>query len=157
VSPQGGAAGAAAGWLPEDTDKGLCSRLGFFHGFHLLSVVNPHGIITGFGVAPASCVDKPLADAVFTARHTKDPRAAFAGAASRSGVYVADRGFVGEKWHQHLWRDFGVVVINPPRRTDALAKFWTKALYRWQAGLRQIVETVHDKLLTPSLRAGTSS
>lgn len=135
------------GWLPEDTDKGLCSRLRFFHGFHLLSIVNPEGIITGFGVAPASAVDQPLAEAVFTARHTQDPRAPFVGAPCKSGVYVADRGFVGEAWHQR-WREaFGVNIISPPRKTDVRAKLWPKALCRWQASLRQIVETVHDKLL----------
>lgn len=139
------------GWLPEDTDKGLCSRLGFFHGFHLLSVVNPDGILTGIGVAPASTVDQPLAEAVFAARHanqhTQDRRFPFVGLPCRSGVYVADRGFVGEKWHQYWQEAFGVNIISPPRKTDARAKFWPRALCRWQAGLRQMVETVHDKLL----------
>ena len=116
------------GWMPEDTDKGKCSRLGFFHGFHLLTVVNPDGIITGFGVATASTPDQPLADAVFTARHTRDPRCPGAGLPCRSGDYIGDRGFIGQEWHERLRNVFGINLINPPRKTDAAAKFWPKVL-----------------------------
>lgn len=135
------------GWLPEYTDKGYCSRLGFFHGFHLLTIINPEGIITGFGVGPASCKDQPLADAVLGARHTPDERCPFAGPNCQSGCYVADGGFLGAKWDQR-WRErFGVQLLCPPRSCDAKRRRWPKALRRWQAGLRQMIETVHDKLL----------
>ena len=135
------------GWLPEHTDKGRCSRLGFFHGFHLLTVANPDGVITGFGVGSASAKDQPLAEAVFLARQVQDARCSFVGLPCRSGSYVADTGFRGVKWQKHWQDSFGIDVICPPRKTDAAAKFWSKPLRRFQAGLRQIIETVHDKLL----------
>jgi len=135
------------GWLPEYTDKGWCGRLGWFHGFHLLTVVNPEGVITGIGIGPASAKDQPLMDAVLQARHTQDPRCPLVGTPALGGDYIADAGFIGEDWERR-WRSlFDVGVTSPPRPCDAKKLRWPKALRRWHASLRQIIESVHDKLL----------
>jgi hypothetical protein len=41
------------GWLPGLADIGWSSRLGWYEGMYLLLSVNPVGVITGFGYAPA--------------------------------------------------------------------------------------------------------
>lgn len=51
-----------AGWLPGLADIGWSNRLGWDEGFPLRMAVNPRGIMTGFGVGPASAKDQPLAD-----------------------------------------------------------------------------------------------
>ena len=128
------------GWLPEFTDKGLCSRLGFFEGVHLLTCVNPEGVITGFAVGPASAKDQPLAEALFAARHHPIAGTCFVGSACRSGDYVTDVGFNGKARHQRWLAAFGVRVIHSEK---GCTRLWR----RWLAGLRQIIETVHNCLV----------
>ena len=57
---------------------------------------------------------------------------------------MTDNGFCGRaaSWAQA----YGAHVLSPPQRTWTTHP-WPKALRRWLARLRQIVETVHDKLL----------
>ena len=128
------------GWMPGVTDKGLCSRLGFFHGFHLLTVSNPDGIITGFAVGAASAKDQPLAESLFAGRHYQFPQTPCVGLPCRSGDYVSDVGFNGEKRHQNWEAFFNVRVIH---QEEGCTKMWRK----WLAGLRQIIETVHHCLV----------
>ena len=128
------------GWMPEDTDKGHCSRLGYFQGLHLLTCLNPEGVITGFGVSAASAKDQPLAEAFFGARHHGLDSSPCVGLPCRSGYYVTDQGFMGKQRHQDWLVHFGVRVVH--------AQTGCKRLWRrWLAGLRQIVESVHDDLL----------
>jgi hypothetical protein len=136
-----------AGWLPDCTDKGLCSRLGWFHGFHLLSAVSAEGVITGFGLGPASAKDQPMAEALFFARHTGDPRLASAGVPAGGGFYVLDKGFSGPALHEKWRQCYGVSVVCAPQRDCRGRQPWPKAWRKWLAGLRQIVESVHDKLI----------
>jgi len=42
------------GWLAGQADIGWSNSLGWYEGFCLLISVNPEGVITGFGFAPAS-------------------------------------------------------------------------------------------------------
>jgi hypothetical protein len=59
-------------------------------------------------------------------------------------IYLTDNGFCG---HYADWRQsYAACVISPPQRSQSRHP-WPKAWRRWLAGLRQIVETVHDKLL----------
>lgn len=62
------------GWLPGLADIGWSNRLGWFEGFHLLMAVSPKRAVTGFGFAPASPKDQPLAKTFFAARHQSDSR-----------------------------------------------------------------------------------
>ena len=131
------------GWLAGQADIGWSNRLGWYEGFHLLVAATPGGLITGFGFAAASTKDQPLADTFFAARKLPDPCLSSAGQ-SVCSLYVVDTGFEGRGWHQHWWADYGLRVIGRPRRTSPHP--WPKPLRRWLAGLRQIVETVFEKL-----------
>jgi hypothetical protein len=132
------------GWLAGQADIGWCNRLGWYEGFHLLLAVNPTGVITGFGFGSASAHDQPLAETLFAARRDHSLGLKSAGMPAQA-PYVADKGFAGEKPHRR-WRTHNQAeVITVPHQTSRL--HWPKALRRWLASLRQIIETVNDKLL----------
>lgn len=133
-----------AGWLADQANIGWSNRLGWYEGFHLLISVNPHGVITGFCFASASTKDQVLAEHFFAFRHQPHPRLVSLGSPAQ-GYYVVDKGFQGRAHHQRWYLDYGAQVICPPNRNSKSA--WPKALRRWLAGLRQMVETVFDKLL----------
>ena len=132
-----------SGWLAGCADIGWSNRLGWYEGFRLLMAVNPVGIITGFGFGSASTTDQQVAETLFTVRHRPDRRLASAGCASR-GPYVADKGFEGTENHRRWLECYGAQVLHPPKRNSR--KAWSKRLRQWIAGIRQIVETVYDKL-----------
>jgi len=132
-----------AGWLPGLADIGWSNRLGWYEGFHLLLAVNPVGVITGFGFGPASTKDQPLAETFFALRRQPHPGLASVGAPAR-GPYVVDKGFEGQANQRAWWRSYGAQVICPPKRNSKTP--WPKRLRRWLAGVRQIVETVYEKL-----------
>jgi hypothetical protein len=135
------------GWLAGYADIGWSNRLGWYEGFCLLVAADPTGVITGFGFGPASTKDQPMAETFFALRHRPDPRLPSVGyslAASEPYYYVVDKGFEGEKSHRR-WSDrYGVRVVCAPKRNSL--KPWPKRLRRWLSGLRQIVETVYEKL-----------
>ena len=81
-----------------------------------------------------------MAEAFFGARHHGLSATPCVGLPCRSGDYVADQGFNGKKRHQDWREHLGVSVIHAQKEC-------TRAWRRWLAGLRQIVETVHDDLL----------
>lgn len=133
-----------SGWLAGQADIGWSNRLGWDEGFHLLSAVTPQGVITGFGFAPASTKDQPLAETFFALRRHPHPGLLSAGKPA-AGCYIVDKGFEGQA-NQLRWRAaYGAAVICPPRRNGK--RVWPKRLRRFIAGIRQIVETVYDKLL----------
>jgi Transposase DDE domain len=133
------------GWLAGCADIGWSNSLGWYEGFRLLVATDPTGIITGFGFCAASAADQEVAETFFATRHRPNPRLQSVGAAFPSGAYVADKGFEGEENHRR-WREcYGVRIIHPPKRNSAKRR-WPKRLRRWVAGIRQIVETVYDKL-----------
>jgi hypothetical protein len=132
-----------AGWLPGLADIGWSNRLGWDEGFHLLLAVNPVGVSTGFGFGPASTKDPPLADTFFALRRHPHPQVPSVGGPAR-GPSVVDKGFEGKANQARWWQTDGAEVICPPKRNSKTP--WPKALRRWLAGVRQIVETVYDKL-----------
>jgi len=40
----------------------------------------------------------------------------------------------------------GTELICPPKRTERKRRRWSKRLRRWAASIRQIIETVYEKL-----------
>jgi hypothetical protein len=132
------------GWLAGQADIGWSNRVGWYEGFHLLLCVTAQGVITGFGFGSASTHDQHLAATLFAARCTPSPRLPGAGSPAQ-GSYVADKGFAGEKPRQHFQHAYQVDLITPPHQRSK--QRWPKALRRWLAHLRQIIETVNDKLL----------
>ncbi len=132
------------GWLAGYAGIGWSNSLGWYEGFRLLVAVDPTGVITGFGFASASTKDQPLAETFFALRARPEPRLGSAGSAA-SGPYVVDKGFEGGDNHRR-WLDlYGARVICPPKR-DGRKRSWPKRLRRWVANIRQIVETVYEKL-----------
>jgi Transposase DDE domain len=133
-----------AGWLAGQADIGYCSRLGWFEGLRLLTVVSPHGAVTGYALAPASAGERAQADVVLAARAT--PVSALPSVGQFSGVpYLADAGFNGRLWVAHWQEDYDATVLTPPQPHALEA--WPPERKRVHASLRQIIETVHDKLL----------
>ncbi len=133
------------GWLAGQADIGWSNRIGWYEGFHLLLCVNPIGVITGFGFGAASTHDQMLASTLFAARQNPTPRLPSAGQVA-GGAYVADKGFAGARPQQRWQTQQQVEVVSPPHQTSKRER-WPKALRRWLAGIRQIIETVNDKLL----------
>jgi hypothetical protein len=132
-----------AGWLPGLADIGGSNRLGWYEGFHLLMAVNPVGVMIGFGCGPARSTDQPLAATFVALRRYPHPGLPSVGAPAL-GPYVVDKGFEGQAQHATWWQTYGAQVICPPKRNSRGP--WPKRLRRWLAGVRQIVETVYEKL-----------
>ncbi|MDQ3834357.1 MAG: IS982 family transposase [Actinomycetota bacterium] len=131
------------GWLAGFADIGWSNRSGWYEGFRLLVAVDPTGVITGFGFSAASATDQQVAETFFAVRHRPDSRLRSVGSAA-AGPYVTDKGFEGAENHRR-WLDFYEArIIHPPKRNSG--KPWPKGLRRWLAGIRQIAETVYDKL-----------
>lgn len=132
------------GWLMLYTDIGLSNRIGFFEGVQLLDCVTQDGVLTGFGVGPASAKDQSMAEAFFAFRHRPQAPFAFVGH-SGCNEYLADKGFSGPKTHEHWRRAYGASLSCPPQANHG--KPWPKDWRVWLSGHRQIIETVHEKLL----------
>ncbi len=133
------------GWLAGQADIGWSNRLGWYEGFRLLVDVSPKGVITGFGFGAASTKDQPIAETFFAARHHPSPGLSSVGRVT-SGCYVADKGFEGAGNHRWWLERYGARIIHPPKR-NSRKRSWPKRLRRWVASIRQIVQTVYDKLL----------
>ena len=114
-------------WMPE-IDKGRCSRLGWFEGFHLLTCVTEVGVISGWGFGAASAKDQPQADVFLQARHVQysqysqysqsfgDCWLPTVGMSLSDGDYVMDKGFVGEELHARWLHNYGVhAIVCPPQ------------------------------------------
>lgn len=131
------------GWLAGQADIGTCSRLGWYEGVRLLLRVTPHGAVTGWGIGPASAHDRTLAETFFGAA----PQPGLAGVGQPvSDCYVADMGFSGAQCGARWASAYGAVVVCPPQTGSR--RVWPKPLKRWLARLRQVIETVNDRLLT---------
>jgi hypothetical protein len=132
-----------AGWLPGLAAIGWSNRLGWYEGVHLLLAVPPTGVSTGCGWGAASPKEQALAETFFALRRFPQPKLASVGAPAQS-PYVVEKGFEGQANQAAWWTAYGAQVLCPPRRNSK--RPWPKPLRRWLAGVRQIVETVHDKL-----------
>jgi|tagenome__1003787_1003787.scaffolds.fasta_scaffold20397483_1 hypothetical protein len=132
------------GWLAGEADIGWSNSIGWYEGFSVLAAIEPSGVITGFCFGSASTADQPLAETFFAVRANPDPRLLSVGAAF-SGIYVADKGFEGTENHRRWLECYGAEVVHPPKR-NSNKRSWSKRLRQWVASLRQIVETVYDKL-----------
>jgi hypothetical protein len=92
----------------------------------------------------ASCNDHALTETFFAARAQPTPPLPSVGVPAQ-GVYVADKGFAGDSLHARWQAQYGATVVSPPHQRSKVR--WSKAWRRWLAGLRQIIESIYDKLL----------
>jgi hypothetical protein len=131
------------GWLGGQADRGWSNRLGWYEGFHVLLAATPMGVLTGFGFGAASTHDQLLAETFFGLRRAPTPRLPTTGAPAE-GPYIADSGFAGRARQRRYATAYGAVVLCPPKRSSRQPG--SRAYRRWLAGLRQIIETVTEKL-----------
>ena len=106
------------------------SKTEWVYGFKVALVVDPDGVITAFGLAPAASDERPIADALV--------------ASDRYGAYLADKGFTGLEWERHWLESYGTLVASTPKNDSRRA--WPKADRRWASGKRQIMEGVIGQL-----------
>ncbi len=100
------------------------------YGFKVALVVDPDGIVSAFGLAPANCDERPIGDALI--------------AQDRHDAYLADKGFSSVEWERYWLETYGALVAATPKNSDRRA--WPRAARRWASGKRQIVEGVIDQL-----------
>jgi hypothetical protein len=106
------------------------SKTEWVYGFKAALVVDPNGVITAFGLAPAASDERPIGEALVASDHY--------------GAYLADKGFTGVQW-ERLWMErYGALVAATPYEDSRRA--WPKADRRWAAGKRQIIEGVIGQL-----------
>lgn len=132
------------GWLAGQADIGWSNSIGWYEGFSLLTATDPSGVVSGFCFGSASTADQRLAETFFAVRAAPDGRLISTGALC-PGPYVADKGFEGAENHRRWLQEYGARLINPPQR-NSRKRSWPKRLRRWVASIRQVVETVYDKL-----------
>lgn len=110
---------------------GRCvSKTEWVYGFKVALVVDPSGVITAFGLAPANCDERPIGEALI--------------GADRDGAYLADKGYAAIAWERRWRGTYGAIVAATPSRTARRA--WSAAACRWAAGKRQIIEQVIAQL-----------
>jgi hypothetical protein len=102
------------------------SKTEWVYGFKVALVVDPEGLITAFGLAPASSDERPIGDALI--------------ARDRHEAYLADKGFTGVEWERRWLEGYGALVAATPKNGSFRA--WPKKDRRWAAGKRQIIEGV---------------
>ncbi len=138
--------GHAHAWLAGQADIGHSSRLGFFEGFSILTSVTPTGVLTGYGVGAASTKEPLLAEAFLATRHGHVPGSeTVASGPTQPDYYVSDGGFESRDRQTRWATAWRTQVLAPPRRSARHS--WPPALRGWLATLRQMVETVNEKLL----------
>lgn len=131
------------GWLAGTADKGWCSRISSYMGFHVLMAITPTGFLTGFGFSPASVHDTRLAETFLGLRAQPSPRLSSVGQAFPT--YVADRGFASEPLQLHWLHDFQAAVLTQPHNRKPVAEP-SPRWRRWMHGIRQVIESVSSKL-----------
>jgi hypothetical protein len=135
-----------AGWLAGQADMCFRNRLGWYEGFHVLCAIMPSGLIIGFGFGSASTHDHKLLETFLAARALPQAGLECVGPIFEQ-TYIADKGFAGARTHQRWYQEYGVVVITPPNPATKRERPWSRQERRWLASLRQVIESVYEKLL----------
>ncbi len=63
------------------------SKTEWVYGFKVALVVDPDGIVSAFGLAPANCDERPIGDVLI--------------AQDRHDAYLTDKGFSSVEWERH--------------------------------------------------------
>ena len=102
------------------------SKTEWIYGFKVALVVDPKGVVSAFGLAPASSDERPIGEALI--------------AEDLHEAYLADKGFTGLEWERHWLERYGALVAATPY--DDSRRAWSKEDRRWASGKRQIIEGV---------------
>ena len=106
------------------------SKTEWVYGFKVALVVDPQGVVSAFGLAPAASDERPIGDALVDS--------------DRYEAYLADKGFAGAEWERRWLKEYGALVAATPKNNDRRA--WPKEDRRWASGKRQIIEGVIGQL-----------
>ncbi len=107
------------------------SKTEWVYGFKVALVVDPQGVVSAFGLAPAASDERPIGDALVDS--------------DRYEAYLlADKGFAGIEWERRWLEEYGALVAATPKNNDRRA--WPKEDRRWASGKRQIIEGVIGQL-----------
>jgi len=106
------------------------SKTEWIYGFKVALVVDPKGVVSAFGLAPAASDERPIGEALI--------------AEDLHEAYLADKGFTGLEWERYWLERYGALVAATPY--DDSRRAWSKADRRWAAGKRQIIEGVIGQL-----------
>ena len=106
------------------------SKTEWVYGFKVALVVDPQGVVTAFGLAPAASDERPIGDVLVDS--------------DRHEAYLADKGFAGAEWERRWLKEYGALVAATPKNNDRRA--WPKEDRRWASGKRQIIEGVIGQL-----------
>ena len=122
---------------------GRCrSKTEWVYGFKVALVVDPDGVVTAFGLAPANRDERPIGEALIASeRHD-------AYLAGRQGVLLAGVGA------SLAGGPRGALVAATPK--DNSRRSWSATDRRWAAGKRQVIEQVISQLNEGLLRPGAS-
>lgn len=106
------------------------SKTEWIYGFKVGLSVNPEGVITAFGLAPANTDERPIGD--------------FLVASDDHDTFLADKGYSSLEWERHWLQERGALVAATPQENTRRA--WAQKARRWAAGKRQLIEGVIDQL-----------
>jgi hypothetical protein len=119
------------GLFAGEASFGRCvSKTEWVYGFKVALTVDPQGVITTFGLAPANSDERPIGEALI--------------AVERYPGYLADKGFASRDWERHWAERYGSLVAATPTKTAKRA--WAEPACRWAAGKRQVIEQVINHL-----------
>jgi Transposase DDE domain len=102
------------------------SKTEWVYGFKVALVVDPEGVVSAFGLAPAASDERPIGEALI--------------AEDLHEAYLADKGFTGVEWERRWLEVYGALVAATPY--DDSRRAWSQADRRWASGKRQIIEGV---------------
>jgi hypothetical protein len=151
----------------------------WYYGVKLLTVVDAHGLITGFVLAPADTEERWILEAFLRWRQDEtapQPTAADMAEAlgpshrrggqrtgptgpmgPRLGVgrpstvpYLGDLGYTGACWVASWWATYHAAVLTKADCAPVPDEAAQQAAQSWFSGLRQVVETINE-LLTDQL------
>jgi Transposase DDE domain len=106
------------------------SKTEWVYGFKVALVVDPEGVVSAFGLAPAASDERPIGEALI--------------AEDLHDAYLADKGFTGIEWERRWLEVYGALVAATPY--DDSRRAWSQADRRWASGKRQIIEGVIGQL-----------
>jgi hypothetical protein len=87
------------------------SKTEWVYGFQAALVVDPNGVVSAFGLAPAASEERPIGEALLAEDHYD--------------AYLADKGFTGVEWERHWMEQYGALVAATPNNDSRRA--WSKA------------------------------
>src|SRR5829696_10366690 len=106
---------------------GRCvSKTEWVYGFKVALSVSPEGVVTAFGLAPASCDERPIGEFLISSDGYE--------------AFLVDKGFSSVEWKRQWLHEHGALVAATPQKSARRA--WSEVTCQWAAGKRQVIEGV---------------